>query len=74
VKTFFHFWKKVSSPVRFHLFIVFVTRMATSMVTDGLKGFILPPASDVDLPRRMALLFSWSEYGGRSFLQTEVYR
>jgi len=51
VKNIFCIWKKISSSVRFHLFIVSVARMATSMATDGVNAFILPHTPAVDLPR-----------------------
>jgi hypothetical protein len=51
VKNIFCIWKKISSSVRFHLFIVSVTRVATSMATDGVNAFILSRTPAVDLPR-----------------------
>jgi hypothetical protein len=51
VKNTFCIWEKISSSVRFHLFIVSVTRMATSMATDGASAFTLPRTPAVDLPR-----------------------
>jgi hypothetical protein len=61
VKNIFCIWEKISSSVRFHLFIVSVTRVVTSMATDGVNAFVLPHTPAVHLPRRMALLFSVSE-------------
>jgi hypothetical protein len=68
VVTIFHTWKRFSSYILFHLFIVFVMWRAISMATDGLMLLFIHVHQALVFSSRLKFLFRVFEYS-RAFLR-----